>query len=78
VTLAEGRAFELSGPDLGDVVRQPGPHCILQVYFLQHVYRPFLKSAHVQMVFNRVLKNKHQVVSQGARRFGKRSIFDNM
>jgi len=28
--------------------------------------------------FNRVLKNKHQAVSQGVRRFGKRSIFDHM
>jgi hypothetical protein len=27
---------------------------------------------------NRVLKNKHQAVSQGARRFGKRSIFNDM
>jgi hypothetical protein len=26
----------------------------------------------------RLLKNKHQAVSQGARRFGKRSIFMNM
>jgi hypothetical protein len=25
-----------------------------------------------------VLKNKHQAVSQGVRRFGKRSIFGNM
>jgi hypothetical protein len=28
--------------------------------------------------FNRVFKNKHQAVSQGVRRFGKRSIFSNM
>jgi len=28
--------------------------------------------------FNRVLKNKHQAVSQGVRRFGKRSIFGHM
>jgi len=27
---------------------------------------------------SRVLKNKHQAVSQGERRFGKRSIFKNM
>jgi hypothetical protein len=27
---------------------------------------------------NRVLKNKYQAVSQGVRRFGKRSIFENM
>jgi len=27
---------------------------------------------------NRVLKNKHQAVSQGVRRFGKRSIFEDM
>jgi hypothetical protein len=27
---------------------------------------------------NRVFKNKHQAVSQGVRRFGKRSIFENM
>jgi hypothetical protein len=27
---------------------------------------------------NRVLKNKHQAVSQGERRFGKRSMFDPM
>jgi len=27
---------------------------------------------------DRVLKNKHQAVSQGVRRFGKRSIFENM
>jgi hypothetical protein len=27
---------------------------------------------------NRVMKNKHQAVSQGARRFGKRSIFNDM
>jgi hypothetical protein len=26
-------------------------------------------------MINRVLKNKHQAVSQGVRRFGKRSIF---
>jgi hypothetical protein len=26
----------------------------------------------------RVLKNKHQAVSQGVRRFGKRSIFKDM
>jgi len=29
-------------------------------------------------LLSRVLKNKHQVVSQGARRFGKRSIFNDM
>jgi len=28
--------------------------------------------------FSRVLKNKYQAVSQGAGRFGKRSIFANM
>jgi hypothetical protein len=28
--------------------------------------------------FGRVLKNKHQTVSQGVRRFGKRSIFIDM
>jgi hypothetical protein len=28
--------------------------------------------------FARLLKNKHQAVSQGARRFGKRSIFKDM
>jgi hypothetical protein len=28
--------------------------------------------------FNRALKNKHQAVSQGVWRFGKRSIFVNM
>jgi hypothetical protein len=27
---------------------------------------------------NRVFKNKHQAVSQGVRRFGKRSIFEDM
>jgi hypothetical protein len=27
---------------------------------------------------NRVLKDKHQAVSQGVRRFGKRSIFSDM
>jgi hypothetical protein len=27
---------------------------------------------------SRVLKNKHQAVSQGVRRFGKRSIFKDM
>jgi hypothetical protein len=27
---------------------------------------------------NRVLKNKHQAVNQGVRRFGKRSIFSDM
>jgi len=27
---------------------------------------------------NRVFKNKHQAVSQGVRRFGKRSIFSDM
>jgi hypothetical protein len=27
---------------------------------------------------NRVLKNKHQAVRQGVRRFGKRSIFKDM
>jgi hypothetical protein len=27
---------------------------------------------------NRVLKNKYQAVSQGVRRFGKRSIFEDM
>jgi hypothetical protein len=44
VALAEGRAFKLPGPDLRDVVRQLGPHRILHVYFLQHVYRTFLMS----------------------------------
>jgi hypothetical protein len=29
-------------------------------------------------VINRVLKNKHQAVSQGVRRFGKRSLFIDM
>jgi hypothetical protein len=29
-------------------------------------------------MFNRVLKNKHQAVSQGVRRFGKRSILIDM
>jgi hypothetical protein len=28
--------------------------------------------------FNRVFRNKHQAVSQGVRRFGKRSIFIDM
>jgi len=28
--------------------------------------------------FNRVLKNKHQAVSQGVRCFGTRSIFEDM
>ena len=40
VALAEGRALELPGPDLRDVVRQLGSHCILQVYFFQHVRFP--------------------------------------
>jgi len=31
-----------------------------------------------QSCFSRVLKNKHQTVSQGVRRFGKRSIFYDM
>jgi hypothetical protein len=31
-----------------------------------------------RQLFNRVLKNKHQAVSQGVRRFGKRSILRNM
>jgi hypothetical protein len=30
------------------------------------------------VLINRVLQNKHQAVSQGVRRFGKRSIFKNM
>ena len=37
VALAEGRALELPGPDLRDVVRQLGPHRILQVDFFQHI-----------------------------------------
>jgi hypothetical protein len=31
-----------------------------------------------QAEINRVLKNEHQAVSQGVRRFGKRSIFEDM
>jgi hypothetical protein len=31
-----------------------------------------------RQLFNRVLKNEHQDVSQGARRFGKRSISADM
>jgi hypothetical protein len=32
----------------------------------------------IRKLYLRVLKNKHQAVSQGARRFGKRSIFNDM
>jgi len=32
----------------------------------------------IRKLNSRVLKNKHQAVSQGARRFGKRSIFSHM
>jgi hypothetical protein len=32
----------------------------------------------MKMGFNRVFKNKHQAVSQGVRRFGKRSICIDM
>jgi hypothetical protein len=41
VALAEGRALELPGPDLGNVVRQLGPHRILQIDFFHHVSRSF-------------------------------------
>jgi hypothetical protein len=37
-----------------------------------------LKISIMKMRFDKVFKNKHQAVSQGARRFGKRSIFINM
>ncbi len=42
VPLAEGRTLELPGPDLGDVVRQLGPDRILQHYFFQHRFAPFV------------------------------------
>jgi len=32
----------------------------------------------IPRAFSKVLKNKHQAVSQGVRRFGKRSIFGHM
>ena len=44
VTLAEGRALELAGPDLGDVVRQPGPHRILHVIFFSMSRVPSARS----------------------------------
>jgi hypothetical protein len=37
-----------------------------------------LKISIVKMRFDREFKNKYQAVSQGVRRFGKRSIFINM
>jgi hypothetical protein len=37
--------------------------------------KPVDQSHHGLFPFTRVLKNKHQAVSQGVRRFGKRSIF---
>jgi hypothetical protein len=40
----------------------------------RRVYLEVLSFFHSLML----LKNKHQAVSQGARRFGKRSIFMNM
>jgi hypothetical protein len=42
----------------------------------RHIFQTFEWSA--ENSFNRVLKNKHQAVSQGVRRFGKRSILDDM
>jgi hypothetical protein len=57
------------------------------VAFLARADRPRVNSfsivAAVQMGIyqeptTRVLKNKHQAVSQGVRRFGKRSIFSHM
>jgi len=42
----------------------------------RHIFQKFEWSA--ENSFNRVLKNKHQAVSQGVRRFGKRSLFGHM
>jgi hypothetical protein len=40
--------------------------------------RRIVELTSIQETFNRVLKNKHQAVSQGVRRFGKRSMFGHM
>jgi hypothetical protein len=52
VALAEGRALELPGPDFGDVVRQLGSHCILQVYFFEHVRFPSLFLIYLKAGYN--------------------------